>query len=124
MKLHSVFGGKVTEPIPERTAIQQAQGAGVPIHAWKSAGARSAAKTFDDLLGRVADVSGRDIADELALGGTMTNPPPRPALRKAPDADVHPVAPVPAPAAPARPELRPVVGIGGRDLRHPRGADP
>jgi hypothetical protein len=44
----------------------------------------------------------------------MTNPPPRPALRKAPDADVHPVAPVPAPAAPARPELRPVVGIGGR----------
>lgn len=45
----------------------------------------------------------------------MTNPPPRPALRKAPDADVHPVAPVPPPpAAPVRPELRPVVGIGGR----------
>lgn len=54
----------------------------------------------------------------------MINPPPRPALRKAPDAHVHPVAPVPA-AVPAtlpatvppqarRPELRPVVGIGGR----------
>ncbi len=50
----------------------------------------------------------------------MINPPPRPALRKAPDADVHPVAAVPtvvaAPTLPApRPaELRPVVGIGGR----------
>lgn len=43
----------------------------------------------------------------------MINPPPRPALRKAPDSDVHPVAAVPAvPRAPA--ELRPVVGIGGR----------
>lgn len=50
----------------------------------------------------------------------MINPPPRPALRKAPDADVHPVAAVPtvvaaAPVASPRPaELRPVVGIGGR----------
>ncbi len=51
----------------------------------------------------------------------MINPPPRPALRKAPDAHVHPVAPVPsateAPQVPAqarRPELRPVVGFGGR----------
>lgn len=50
----------------------------------------------------------------------MINPPPRPALRKAPDANVHPVAAVPtavvaAPLpAPRPPELRPVVGIGGR----------
>jgi hypothetical protein len=46
----------------------------------------------------------------------MINPPPRPALRKAPDADVHPVAPVPTVPSvpPPRPELRPVVGIGGR----------
>ncbi len=45
----------------------------------------------------------------------MINPPPRPALRKAPDSDVHPVAAAP-PVLPApRPaELRPVVGIGGR----------
>lgn len=40
----------------------------------------------------------------------MINPPPRPALRKAPDADVHPVAVVSRGPA----ELRPVVGIGGR----------
>ena len=48
----------------------------------------------------------------------MINPPPRPALRKAPDADVHPVAVatgVVPPVVPApRPELRPVIGIGGR----------
>ena len=68
-ELRETFGATVTEPIPERTAIQQAQGAGVPIHAWKSAGARSAARTFDELLGRVADVSSRDIADELAREG-------------------------------------------------------
>ncbi len=45
----------------------------------------------------------------------MINPPPRPALRKAPDADVHPVAPVlPSVPAPRPAQLRPVVGIGGR----------
>jgi cellulose biosynthesis protein BcsQ len=65
-ELQSVFGATVTAPIPERTAIQQAQGAGVPIHDWKSTGARSAARAFDDLLGRVADASGRAIAEDLA----------------------------------------------------------
>jgi hypothetical protein len=48
----------------------------------------------------------------------MINPPPRPALRKAPDSDVHPVAPLPSvPPSPMphqRGGLRPVVGIGGR----------
>jgi hypothetical protein len=58
-----------------------------------------------------------------------TNPTPRPALRKAPDASVHPAAPVVGPADPPavvepsaraassatpRPtHLRPVVGLGG-----------
>lgn len=46
----------------------------------------------------------------------MNNPPPRPALRKAPDADVHPMAARPEAATPAVPpgKLRPVVGLGGR----------
>jgi cellulose biosynthesis protein BcsQ len=65
-ELHDVFGDTVTEPIAERTAIQQAQGAGVAIHAWKSRGAQSAAKTFDDLLGTVADVTGRTLAKQHA----------------------------------------------------------
>ncbi len=65
-ELHTVFGATVTEAIGERTAIQQAQGAGVPIHEWKSSGARSAARTFDELLGRVADISGQAMADIAA----------------------------------------------------------
>lgn len=46
----------------------------------------------------------------------MTNPPPRPALRKAPDADVHPVAARPDAAVPDTHTgtLRPVIGLGGR----------
>lgn len=56
----------------------------------------------------------------------VTNPAPRPALRKAPDARVHPAAPVVGPDSPpgvvqpkpmagakAPTHLRPVVGIGG-----------
>lgn len=65
-ELHDVFGDVVAEPIAERTAIQQAQGAGVPIHAWKSRGAASAARTFDDLLGRVADVTSRAMVTDHA----------------------------------------------------------
>lgn len=57
-----------------------------------------------------------------------SNPTPRPALRKAPDASVHPAAPVVGPAdpppvveptkkgsstAPRPTHLRPVVGLGG-----------
>lgn len=45
----------------------------------------------------------------------MNNPPPRPALRKAPDSDVHPVSAVPPVALSVpRQELRPVTSIGGR----------
>lgn len=65
-ELRSVFGETVTSAIPERTAIAQAQGAGVPIHDWKSSGARSAARAFDDLLGCIAHVSGRAAAEEFS----------------------------------------------------------
>ena len=36
--------------IPERSAVQQAQGAAVPIQAWPSPGAREVVDAFDDLL--------------------------------------------------------------------------
>ena len=36
--------------VPERTAVQQAQGACVPVQAWRSAGAREAADVYDDVL--------------------------------------------------------------------------
>ena len=40
-------------PLPDRMAIQQAQGAAVPVQAWHSAGAREVAQIFDDYLDRL-----------------------------------------------------------------------
>ncbi len=37
-------------PMPERTAVQQAQGAGCSVHAWHSDGAREAAAVLDSVL--------------------------------------------------------------------------
>ena len=53
-ELKQLFGPLVLSPVlPDRTAIQQAQGAGVPIHQWPSAGAREIAMIFDRLLDRL-----------------------------------------------------------------------
>lgn len=53
-ELKDLFGPLVLSPaLPDRSAIQQAQGAGVPIHAWPTAGAREIAAMFDTLLGRL-----------------------------------------------------------------------
>ena len=41
--------------IPERSAVQQAQGAGVPVQAWRSPGASEVIDAFDDLLDRILD---------------------------------------------------------------------
>ena len=50
-ELQDAFGPLVLDPvIPERTAVQQAQGAGVPVQAWPSPGAREAVEAFDDIL--------------------------------------------------------------------------
>lgn len=49
-ELHEAFGDVVLEPIPDRTAIQQAQGACVPVQRWRSASGRAAAAAFNDLL--------------------------------------------------------------------------
>jgi cellulose biosynthesis protein BcsQ len=53
-ELRETYGRLVLDPvIPERTAIQQAQGAAVPVQAWPSPGARDVVEAFDDLLDRV-----------------------------------------------------------------------
>jgi hypothetical protein len=39
--------------IPDRTAIQQAEGACVPVQAWRSPGAREVGDAFDDLLDKL-----------------------------------------------------------------------
>ncbi|MET3807009.1 cellulose biosynthesis protein BcsQ [Nakamurella sp. UYEF19] len=53
-ELRDLFGPLVLNPnLPDRAAIQQAQGAAVPIHHWPTAGAREIAAMFDQLLDRL-----------------------------------------------------------------------
>lgn len=53
-ELRELFGPLVLSSVlPDRTAVQQAQGAGVPIQRWDTPGAREVAGHFDTLLGRI-----------------------------------------------------------------------
>lgn len=53
-ELRDLFGPLVLSPVlPERSAVQQAEGAAVPIHRWPTAGAREVASMFDLLLDRL-----------------------------------------------------------------------
>lgn len=52
-ELKTLYGPLVLSPVvPERAALQQAQGAAVPIHAWPGAAARIVSHAFDQLLDR------------------------------------------------------------------------
>lgn len=53
-ELREMFGPLVLAPtLPERASLQQAQGAGRPLHSWPGAAALEAAENFDRLLDRV-----------------------------------------------------------------------
>lgn len=53
-ELKDLFGPLVLSPVlPDRSAVQQAQGAAVAIHQWPTAGAREIAQSFDALLDRL-----------------------------------------------------------------------
>jgi chromosome partitioning protein len=53
-ELRELFGPLVLSGVlPDRTAVQQAQGAGVPIQRWDTPGAREISQQFDVLLGRI-----------------------------------------------------------------------
>jgi chromosome partitioning protein len=53
-ELRDMFGPLVLSPqLPERTALQQAQGAAKPVHIWPGESAQEMAKNFDLLLDRV-----------------------------------------------------------------------
>ena len=53
-ELADVFPEQFLQPvIPERLAVQQAQGACVPLQAWPSPGGREIVEAFDDLLDQV-----------------------------------------------------------------------
>jgi len=59
--------------VPDRTALQQAQGACVPVQAWRSTGAREAADAFDDLLDLLLAEAGRGVAELGHLPTTLTS---------------------------------------------------
>ena len=53
-ELREAYGDLVSPSVlPERTSIPQAQGAGIPIHAWHSPGAREISDLFEDLYDEV-----------------------------------------------------------------------
>jgi chromosome partitioning protein len=53
-ELRELFGPLVLSGVlPDRTAVQQAQGAGVPIQRWDTPGAREISQQFEVLLGRI-----------------------------------------------------------------------
>jgi cellulose biosynthesis protein BcsQ len=54
-ELRDMFGPLVLQPqLPERTSLQQAQGAAHPVHAWPGEAAADMARNFDQLLNRVS----------------------------------------------------------------------
>jgi chromosome partitioning protein len=53
-ELRDMFGPLVLSPqLPERTSLQQAQGAAKPLHIWPGDSAQELAADFDSLLDRV-----------------------------------------------------------------------
>lgn len=53
-ELRDMFGPLVLEPqLPERTSLQQAQGAAKPLHVWPGESAQELAADFDALLDRI-----------------------------------------------------------------------
>jgi cellulose biosynthesis protein BcsQ len=52
-ELQGLYGPLVLTPfVPERAALQQAQGAAQPVHAWPGQGARELGEVFEALLDR------------------------------------------------------------------------
>ena len=53
-ELRDMFGPLVLSPqLPERTSLQQAQGAAKPLHVWPGESAQEMARNFDQLLERI-----------------------------------------------------------------------
>jgi len=75
-ELRDMFGPLVLSPqLPERTSLQQAQGAAKPLHVWPGESAQEMAHNFDVLLERVMR-TGR--IGEYAQGEPAAETPVRP----------------------------------------------
>jgi cellulose biosynthesis protein BcsQ len=71
-ELRDMFGPLVLSPqLPERTSLQQAQGAAKPLHIWPGESAQEMARNFDQLLDRVLRTARLAEDPELA---TTTGP--------------------------------------------------
>ena len=58
-ELKELFGSLVLAPqLPERTSLQQAQGAAKPVHLWPGDAAQEMAGYFDQVLDQVAEAAG------------------------------------------------------------------
>jgi len=59
-----MFGPLVLSPqLPERTSLQQAQGAAKPLHIWPGDSAQELASDFDQLLDRIIRTGRIQVAD-------------------------------------------------------------
>lgn len=80
-ELRESFGSLVMPSgIPDRLAIQQAQGACMPIHDWDSPGAQEIALTFNMVLAKIlrSNRAGRHRAEQDESGGAPPVEPPGP----------------------------------------------
>lgn len=76
-ELRDMFGPLVLSPqLPERTSLQQAQGAAKPLHVWPGESAQELARMFDQLLervlrtGRVGEFATSEIPTQQPAGRT------------------------------------------------------
>ena len=61
-ELKELFGSLVLSPqLPERTSLQQAQGAAKPVHLWPGDAAQEMAGYFDQVLDQVAEAAGIEV---------------------------------------------------------------
>lgn len=72
-ELREMFGPLVLNPqLPERTSLQQAQGAAKPVHMWPGEAAQEMAGHFDQVLDRVLRSAGIAAPPAAAMPGRTT----------------------------------------------------
>ena len=77
-ELHAAYPDLVLPfVVPERTAVQQAQGACVPVQAWRSAGAREVSDVYDDLLDTLLAKAADTVTDLGVSAAFSTGTDPR-----------------------------------------------
>ncbi|MDT7581039.1 MAG: chromosome partitioning protein [Pseudonocardiales bacterium] len=85
-ELRELFGPLVfSSVVPDRSAVQQAQGACLPIQRWDTPGAREVSAVFTTLLGRVLRTSRARPTPARAPGGRSSGADPAPSARPADD---------------------------------------